>query len=57
MEARWQTENGANCSMFVSANTASRSERTNMLQLSFSAPFLWFFLWTNKERTKELYLF
>jgi hypothetical protein len=59
-----KTENGANCSMFGSANKAYRSRRPNRLQLSFSAPFLWFFdfielvrlkpssvLWTNKERT------
>jgi len=50
MVVRWQTENGANCSMFGSAFKASLSEGTNMPQLSFSAPFLCFFLWTNKER-------
>jgi hypothetical protein len=54
MRVRWQTENGANCCMFGSANMALRSGRTNRLQLSFSAPFLWFFLWTNKERTNTL---
>jgi hypothetical protein len=64
---RGQTENGANCSLFGSANEALCSERTNRLQLSFSAPFLCFFLWTNKERKEsnidfcgaknELYLF
>jgi hypothetical protein len=48
---RGRTENGANCSMFGSAIMALCSGRTNRLQLSFSAPFLWFFLWTNKERT------
>jgi hypothetical protein len=29
------------------------SGRTAGLKLSFSAPFLWFFLWTNKERTDK----
>jgi hypothetical protein len=54
MAARGQTENGANCSMFVSAIKASRSGRSNRLQLSFSAPFLCFFLWTNKERKEKI---
>ena len=51
---RRQTENGANCRLFGSANKASCSGRTKRLQLSFSAPFLCFFLWTNKERKKDL---
>jgi hypothetical protein len=50
MTALGQTENGANRCMFGSANTATRSGRPNMRRLSFSAPFLCFFLWTSKER-------
>jgi hypothetical protein len=50
LTARGQSENGANCSMFGGAIKAMCSGGTNKLQLSFSAPFLCFFLWTNKER-------
>jgi len=53
MAACGQTENGANHCMFGSANMATRSGRTNMRWLSFSAPFLCFFLWTNKERKEK----
>jgi len=55
LTARRQSENGANCSMFGGANKAMCSGGTNRLQLSFSAPFLCFFLWTNKERKKRIF--
>jgi hypothetical protein len=29
-------------------------EGNKVLQLDFWAPFLWFFLWTNKERTERM---
>jgi hypothetical protein len=53
MNARWQSGNGAKFRLFGSAIKAACSGRTNSLKLSFPAPFLWFFLWTNKERTKK----
>jgi hypothetical protein len=48
-----QSENGANCSMFGGAIKAMCSGGTNMLQLSFSAPFLCYFLLALKESKKN----
>jgi hypothetical protein len=51
--ARGQTGNRANRGLFGGAIMALCSGRTKRSRLLFPAPFLWFFLWTNKERTRK----
>jgi hypothetical protein len=48
---RWQTGKCANHALFFGAVNGFAQLAKNRVGLYFPAPFLWFFLWTNKERT------